>query len=87
MAAAKDDLPKKVKIKILSTDGDSSDVFLGFNGKNIVIKRNEVVEIDPEYIGILNSAVVQTEVRDFDANGNKTSKVVEMPRFPYTMVS
>lgn len=87
MAAAKDDLPKKVKIKILSTDGDNSDVFLGFNGKNIVIKRNEVVEIDPEYIGILNSAVVQTEVRDFDAAGNKTTKMVEMPRFPYTMVA
>ena len=56
MAAVKDDLTKKVKIKILSTDGDNSDVFLGFNGKNIVIKRNEVVEIDPEYIGILKEA-------------------------------
>ena len=87
MAAAKDDLPKKVKIKILSTDGDNSDVFLGFNGKNLVIKRNEVVEVDPEYIGILNSAVVQTEVSDTDSSGNRTSKVVEMPRFPYTMVA
>lgn len=77
--------PKKIAIKILSTDGDNSDVFLSFNGKPIVIKRNERVEVEPEYIEILKDSVIETVIRDFDAAGNKTEKTVTVPRFPFTL--
>lgn len=77
--------PQKVAIKVLSTDGDNSDVFLSFNGRPIVIKRNERVEVEPEYIEILKDAVIETVVRDFDAAGNKTEKSVTVPRYPFTL--
>lgn len=85
MSKAAEKQSSKMAIKILSTDGDNSDVFLSFNGKPIVIKRNERVEIEPEYVEILKDAVIETVIRDFDAAGNKTEKVVTVPRFPFTL--
>ena len=82
--AAKEE-KQKIAIKVLSTDGDNSDVFLSFNGKPLVIKRNERVEVAPEYVEILKDAVIETVIRDFDAAGNKTEKVVTVPRFPFTL--
>lgn len=85
MAKTQEAESKKIAIKILSTDGDNSDVFLSFNGKPIVIKRNERVEVEPEYIEILKDAVINTVVRDFDAAGNRTEKTISVPRFPFTL--
>lgn len=85
MSKAVETKTQKVAIKILSTDGDNSDVFLSFNGRPIVIKRNERVEVEPEYIEILKDAVIETVVRDFDAAGNKTEKSVTVPRYPFTL--
>lgn len=77
---------KKVKIKILAQDNDNGDVHLFVNGKNVLIKRGEPVEIGEEYIEVLNNAVITTVVHDFDANGKKTERTLQIQRFPYQVL-
>lgn len=78
--------PAKVKIKILAQDGEVGDVFLAVNGNALQIRRGEIVEVDPMYIEVLNNSVITTVISDFDANGKKTSKAVEIQRYPYQIV-
>ena len=78
--------PAKVKIKILAQDGETGDVFLAVNGNALQIKRGEAVEVDPMYLEVLNNSVITTVITDFDASGAKTSKAIEIQRFPYQIL-
>lgn len=74
---------EKVKIKLLSQEGETGDVFLALNGNALQIKRGEPVEVDRAFLHVLDDALIETVVSDFDESGRRTSKVIQMQRFPY----
>lgn len=77
---------KKVKVKILATEEEKGDAFLSVNGKNVLIKRGEPVEIDEMYLGVLNDSVIETVIEDYDATGRKIHKAVQIQRYPYQLL-
>ena len=76
----------KVKIRVLATQEDNSDVFLGLNGKTMQIKRGEKVEIDRDFVELLRNSKIDTVVHDFDAAGNKVARRLEMQRYPFEVI-
>lgn len=83
MAKSDEVAVKKVKVTINSGEGESDkgDVVLVHNYKQIQIQRDQEVEIDSVFLGVLKDARVETEIKD--DNGN--IKKVSIPRFSYSV--
>lgn len=59
MANEETKAPKKVKIILPLTRGEKEDVYAAVNGKPILIKRGEEVEIKPCYVEVLRNKEIQ----------------------------
>lgn len=55
MATNETKTPKKVKVILPLTRNEKEDVYACVNGKAILIKRGEEVEIDPCYVEVLRN--------------------------------
>lgn len=77
--------PGKVRIIIDESQNrdDPSHVFMSHNGRSIQIKRGVEVDVDREYVGILNDAVQTIHYHDPQTKQNFTRSAL---RFPYRVI-
>lgn len=75
---------KKIRVMINQQDGPDGkfDVPIGVNGKVLLIKRGEEVEIPEEYFFVLRDAKVEQLVR----NPGEEEQVLTMSRFSYNVL-
>lgn len=75
---------RKVRVMINQQDGPDGkfDVTLGVNGKVLLIKRGEEVEIPEEYFFVLRDAKIDQLVR----NPGEEEQVITMSRYSYNVL-
>jgi len=75
---------KKIRVMINQQDGPDGkfDVPIGVNGKVLLIKRGEEVEIPEEYFFVLRDAKVDQLVR----NPGEEEQIITMSRFSYNVL-
>lgn len=71
----------KVRVTIMATEDDKSDVFLRLNGHAIKVQRGVEVLIPVEYLGVLKDSMIYTVHRDPET-GRVTP--VQVMRVPFT---
>ena len=73
---------RKYKITVHSEEnGDKGDVLLGHNYKLMQIKRDVEVEIDENFLAVLKSSVIDTQVKGDDDKMHP----VKIPRYSYSV--
>jgi len=68
-------------VTIHDVEGESGDAFLSVNGKTILVKRNEEVQLSEAYVEVLRNSKVESFVQDPDT-GKK--RKLSIQRFPHS---
>lgn len=74
---------KKVKLTISSgeSEAEKGDVVLAHNYKQILIQRDQEVEVDEVFVEVLKHATVESTVKD----ENGVFRSAKIPRFSYSV--
>lgn len=80
---AEDKKAKKIKVTIHSGEdkGDKGDVPLVHNYRQILIQRDQEVEVDECFLEVLKHSVIETTVKAEDGK----ESLVRVPRFAYSV--
>lgn len=80
--AEKVEAQKKFKVTIHSGEdaSDKGDVVLAHNYRQILIQRDQEVEIDECFIEVLKHSTIETPIKDDSGN----VKMVRVPRFAFS---
>lgn len=76
-------MAKELQMYKITFHGEGGDVELVHNFKVNVYQRNVECLIDENYLGVVKSAVVETEIPT-DIDGDKKYKKVRIPQLQYT---
>jgi len=76
-----------IDIVFHNQDGSTKYVFLGLNGRSLILPREVPCRIPAEFLGVVKSAV-QTKIVQTPGEGNKiVTKSVKVPRFSYEVLA
>lgn len=83
MSEAKKAEVKKYKVTIApgSEGEDNGDVFLGVNGRTVLIKRGHPVIVDECFVDVLKNSVIHTH----EKNDKGTLVPIAIPRFNFSV--